>query len=770
MNRGLAISTVLLLMAAIWLPLAGGQEAPDHEFTPQLGDDLAAYGRGYLENLMLWSGAGIHLSWGPSFGGNASDLDDRLTQLEAAAGGSMPGMSAPLVVPFAEADPAFAQEAPIDVKENWTWATAGIEPRVGLPSVAATIGAETQLAGSLLEDSLDAEGLLMVLSALEAARFMDQHLGWNGSALGPVNMSDPNMTDTNASNGWWLPATQVMGSVNGSNGAWEDTSVETGATLEASMMALNGLLSLGDLLSSSDLLVGAGKPFPAGTDAEVLSLANAVYSNVIAVYYQEHIDLFVEDQEATVEDMAWSYMAMVRYSRVDDMVEYNRGWAEARAVRSADLLVQLQGEDGTLPLGVTTAVGGIPEGYIPAYLPMPGVAGHGAHSLATAVLYDASDHFGGMAYAAAARACFAADDANYFDDGHHIYVADKLAETPRALAVDQVVAFHALEAAVALGDLDLARYRMAQTWGGIVMTGLQLSETDANGEYYTVPEPDTNNNTIWKHDRDNGLGNPHGVAPVLAVSSTFDVGTKNWTVDDGGLVDTSVLMMAANVLMGLDGDWFSDAGAPVVSGTDAYRLVHWTPDEWKQHTDDLEEQVTNLSEQVDELQEIIDNGTGQVSELMATIASLEENLTAMEEDWNESLENETILRGQVDWLREKLEETNETVDDLEHQIVVLESQVERLETSVGEKDENLTKLQDQLRAEQNNVTQLQWQLDNASAALDQAEKDLAASQRDLKDTEDELDGQRGRQALVAVAALVAGMLIVVVILKLIGKL
>ncbi len=771
MNRGLAISTVLLLLAAIWLPLAGGQEAPDFEFSPDLGDDLAAYGRGYVENLMLWSGAGVHLKWGPSFGGNDSLLDARLAELETAAGGTMPNVSAPLVVPFAEANPAFATTAPWDHREEWIWNTTGVEARVGISAMAAAINAETDLADHLMDGGTpDAEGLLLVQSALEAARFMDEHLGWDGSMLGPINMSDPNMTDTNASNGWWLPATTVTGDINGSNGAWENTVVEVGNTLGGSMLALTGLLSLGNYLSGSDFLVGTGHPFE-DADVEVLALANAVYSNIIAVYYDVDLDLFIEDDEFTVDDIAWSYMAMVEYYSTADMAEYKRGWSEARALRFASLLVQLQNDDGTMPLGVSTAVGGIPGAYIPPFLPMPGVASHGAHAQAIAVLYDAHTRYGGMAFGAAADACFAAHDMLHFDDGYSVYVSDKLAETTIASSINQVSALFALKAAVEAGDIDLARYRITQVMGGIVAAGLQVSETDDNGEDYSLPEPDTNNNTIWKHDRDNGLGNMYGIAPVLTESSTFDVGTKNWTVNNGGRrTNAFVLMMAALFFMGMDGEWFEDVGVPQVDETDAYRLVHWTPDDWKAHTDDLDEQVVNLTEQVDELKAIIDNGTGTVDELLAQIASLEENLTAMEEDLNESRDNETVLRGQVDWLRQRFEETNETLDEAEERITVLESQVERLEESVGFKDENITMLQEQLRSERSNVTQLRWQLENASAAVAQAEKDLAAAERELKDTQDELDEQKSRQALVALAALVAGMIVVVVLLKLIGKL
>ena len=770
MKRGLAISTVLLLLAAIWLPLASAQDAPTYEFSPELGDDLSAFGRGYVENLMLWSGAGIHLRWGPSFGGNGTALDDRLMELETAAGGSMPSNTTPLLVPFVEADPAFAGPAPINHSEDWMWNTSGIEARVNLGGVAATITAETDLAADLMEgDTLDAEGLHMVLSALEAARFMDERLGWNGTFLGPINMSDPNMTDTNASNGWWLPAFQVMGHINVTTGAWEAEIVEAEPTLDSSTMALRGLLALGDYLANSQFLLTGGNLFPAGTDTEILALASAVFNNIIAVYYDAGTDLFLQDGDANTGSIAYTYMAMVEYSQTADMVEYWRGWAEHMAMRIADLLVQLQQEDGTMLKGVSTDIGGIPEAYIPPYLPIPGVASHVAHTMAAAALYNASDLFGGMAYASAAKACLAADDANHWNDGDNVYVQDKLAETTSAYSGDQLAALVALTTAVENGDEDLARYRIAQVWGGIVGAQLQLSETNTTGENYTDLGHDTNNNTIWKHDRDKGLGNLHGTAPVLATSATFDVGTKNWTVDNDGVVNTYGLMMASVILMGMDAAWFTDMGAPEVSEEHAYQLLHWTSEQWMEANEELTVQVLNLTGQITELEDNITNGTVLVDELMAEIAYLEENLTAMQDDLNDSLENETILLNQTEWLRELLEETNETVDDLEHQVIVLESKVERLEESVVWKDENITLLEEQLRSERHNVTQLQWQLDNASAALTQAENDLAAAVKELDDTQKDYDDLQSRILLVAVAALIAGMILVVVILKLMGK-
>ena len=79
MRKGLALITLLLLTSASWLPLVNAQDDPDHGFSEDLGNELGAFGRGYVENLVLYSGAGVGLVWGPSFDGNDSNLttDDR---------------------------------------------------------------------------------------------------------------------------------------------------------------------------------------------------------------------------------------------------------------------------------------------------------------------------------------------------------------------------------------------------------------------------------------------------------------------------------------------------------------------------------------------------------------------------------------------------------------------------------------------------------------------------------------------------------------------
>ncbi|MCK4969971.1 MAG: hypothetical protein KAS77_05570, partial [Thermoplasmata archaeon] len=245
MKRGLAISTVLLLLAATWLPLVIAQDDPEYEFDPELGDLLSTFGEGYVENLVLWSGAGVGLAWGPSYDGDQSALDDRITELEAAAGGTMPENIIPIVVPFATANPVFDGPAPLDHSEKWMWNSTGTEVKVSLGSVGHTITAETDLAIHLMDDGvLDAEGLLLLEAALEAVGFTNERMGYNGTDLGPINMSDPNMTDADQSNGWWLPVTEATGTINATTGDWEGVTLADGPSLEASLEFLSSLIGL----------------------------------------------------------------------------------------------------------------------------------------------------------------------------------------------------------------------------------------------------------------------------------------------------------------------------------------------------------------------------------------------------------------------------------------------------------------------------------------------------------------------------------------------
>ena len=769
MKRGLAISTVLLLLAATWLPLVIAQDDPEYEFDPEMGDLLSTFGEGYVENLVLWSGAGVGLVWGPSYDGDQSALDDRITELEDAAGDTMPANTIPIVVPFAVVNPVFDGPAPLDHSEKWMWNSTGLEANVSLGSVGYTVTAETDLAVRLMDGGvLVAEGLLLLEAALEAVGFTNERMGYNGTDLGPINMSDSNMTDDDKSNGWWLPVTEATGTINATTGDWEGVTLADGPSLEASLEFLRSLIGLSVYLETNTDLVGDGKPFANGTDTEVWEFAGAVYNNIRALYYDAIRNLFYEDLVLTTGTLTILYQTLLDISEARGWdMGYTQGWAMWEAERYATLLVQLIGEDGTLYAGYDTALGGFPGAFIPPYAPLTTEASNVEYAMAIAALYDASDRFGGITYSNAAQSCLIVLENDYWFDNYGLFVDEPIAETPTIMTATQVAGMAAYVGATEAG-VDLGKYRIPELWGGMVGAGLQLSETDATGENYTIPEPDTNNNTIWKHDWDRGTGMMHGTAPVLGTGSTLDMVTHNWSVDQ--MVDTGVLMEAAVVWMGMDGDWFDDMGAPLHSAETAYRYVHWTDDEWFAWGEAWRLTAENVTEQLEELQNQTENCTKVVEELMAEIASLEENITAMELDLNDSLENESILRDQNEWLRVRLEETNETVDELEETIEILEETVERLAGDVQDKNENISKLLDQLRAEQHNVTLLEWELQNASAALAQAEFDLGAAENKLEDTEEELEELQGRMVMVAVISLIAGMIIVVAILRVMGRL
>ena len=200
MRRGLALYIVMLLVAATWLPLATAQDADEHGFTPELGDELYALGAGYVENLVLYSGAGVSLAWGPSFYGNTTALAERLAELEENGTGDMPPMATPVFLPFYEADPGFAGPAPLNHSEAWTW-NGSRTAIVDVGALGTTIRAE-----SMMVDG-SAQGLLMALAAIEAVGFTVLNMGVNESGFAPLNLSNPNMTDDDATNGWWLPVT-----------------------------------------------------------------------------------------------------------------------------------------------------------------------------------------------------------------------------------------------------------------------------------------------------------------------------------------------------------------------------------------------------------------------------------------------------------------------------------------------------------------------------------------------------------------------------------
>jgi len=769
MKRGLAISTVLLLLAATWLPLVIAEDDPEYEFDPELGDILSTFGEGYVENLVLWSGAGVGLVWGPSYDGDQIALDDRITELEAAAGGTMPANTTPIVVPFAMANPVFDGPAPLNHSQKWMWNSTGMEAKVGLSSVSNTVTAERDLAMRLMDGGvLNAEGLLLLEAAIEAVRFTNDRMGYNGTDLGPINMSDPNMSDADPSNGWWLPVTEATGTINMTTGDWEDVTLDDGPTLEASLEFLRSLIGLTIYLETNTDLVGDGKPFANGTDTEIWELAGAVYNNIRALYYDAMRDLFHENLVLTTGTLTILYHTLrdISETRGWDM-GYTQGWALWEAERYATLLVQLIEEDGTLSAGYDTALGGFPGAFIPPYAPLTAEASNTEYAMAVAALYDASDRFDGITYSNAAQSCLIVLEDTYWLDPEGLFVVEPMADTPSVMTATQVAGMAAYVGATEAG-VDLGKYRIPDLWSGIVGAGLQLSETDATGENYTIPEPDTNNNTILKHDWDRGPGKMDGIAPVLGLGSTLNNVTLNWSED--WMVSTGVLMEAAIVWMGMDGDWFVDMGAPVHSAEIAFRNVHWTDDEWLAWGEAWRLTAENVTEQLEELRNQTENATKVIEELMADIASLEDNITAMEMDLNDSLENESVLRTQNEWLRQKLEETNETVDELEENIQILEETVERLSQDVKDKNENITKLLDQVRAEQVNVTLLEWELENASAALAQAELELSAAENELSDTEEDLDELQGRMAMVAIISLIAGMIIVVAILRVLGRL
>ncbi len=782
MRKGLALVTLLLLTAASWLPLVTAQEGSDHGFDGDLGDELQAFGRGYVENLVLYSGAGVGLAWGPSFGGNATAMADRLSELETAVNGSMPANTSPIVIPFRSADPGFAGPAPLDHAAAWAWNTTGIEATATLGSIAAVIQAETELAMLLLEgehggmpgtdNDTAAEGLLMLTAAIEAVRFVNQNMGYNGSAEVPLNMSEPNMTDGNFSNGYWLPASWASGVFNpAKNGSWDAIYYEMGNTLDSCLLLLRSVLKLSDYLSDNTALVGAGKAFPEGTDRELQAISKVLFNNIRAVYYDADADLFYTAFDGFVgtETLALLFEVLMEYSgrNAGDGDMYWPGWTAHHAERVAGLLLQLQRDDGTMSKGLGTNIGGV--GFIPPFEVSPEAAGLGANVLGAEALYDAADRFDSPAYALAAEACLAAVDSAHWHGGLHVIVADNTAADPMVELGVQVKAMSLYAGAVEDGDVELARYRIPDLWRGMVSAGLQMSETDATGENYTAEGNDTDMDGIPKHNMSWGAGRDHGVAPVLASASSFD-GDANWTLEDNGTVDAWALMDAALLFLGLDAAWFTDMGEPAYGEEYATMLLLWSDDELVAWMDARKAEIAALNDQVATLQDALNNTSGNVTELLDEIESLRENLTAMQLDLNDSMENETVLRNQTKWLRERLEETNGTVDNLTKEIEVLESKVARLEKDLGERDENVTKLEVDLRAARFNATQLLWDMDNASAALTQAELDLEAAERDRDDTQADLEDAESRLFLTALIALIAGMIVVVVILRIMGKL
>jgi hypothetical protein len=127
------------------------------------------------------------------------------------------------------------------------------------------------------------------------------------------------------------------------------------------------------------------------------------------------------------------------------------------------------------------------------------------YAMAIAVLYDASESFGGITYDRAGQVCLAVLEDTYWNDAFGLFVDDPLAETTSVTTSLQVAGM-ATYAGATGSDVDLAKHRIPELWGGMVGAGLPLSETDATGENYSIQEPDTNNNTIWKHNWSRGTG------------------------------------------------------------------------------------------------------------------------------------------------------------------------------------------------------------------------------------------------------------------------
>jgi methyl-accepting chemotaxis protein len=770
LKKGLALYSVLLLLAASWLPLANAQDGPEPGFVPELGDELSAYGRGYVENLLLYSGAGIDLSWGPTFMGNSSELDIKLNNLAENVNGSMPPMMTPIMLPFSNVDPGFVGPAPLNHTENWFWNSTNVNPIVNVAALGSTIKAEVLLATELLEGEHEgmlgadgeagAEGLLLVLAAVEATLFAAENFGWNGTSMVPLNLSDSTVTDSNLDNGFWLPLGAVEGELNNSYDPpmWENLSISVDYSFDVGLKLLDGVTALYHLLTSREGLVGPMAPFSNWTRDSIGAVFEALFNNLEGHYERALLPPPIDHGPIRSIGLISSYLVVldaISDLRADDSPTYiPRYTAALRVQELAGILASAQNENGTYSVGYREMIGLIePSGDVGPY---------STQIAAIEALYTAQGRFGGKAYGAAAKACLAALDEGFWSKDHHILVKDIESTSPVAFASDQVMGLAVYSQAAEQGAVDLAKYRLPQLIGGIFAAGLQLSETDTTGENYTAEGNDTDGDGIAKHSMSRGVGREFGVAPVMAANSAFDNITGNWTLDNEGEVDVLALMDSAVVMMGLDETWFEAVGAPTVNEELANMFLHFTEAELVAWVEARRVEVELLTEQITSLQASLDNLTDQ-------IASLEENISDLRLDLNDSLENESLLRTSEEWLREKLEETNETVDDLTLEIEKLESKVARLEENLQERDENVTELENALRDERNNITYLEWKMDNASANLSAAQQDLDAALRDLEDTEDELKDREGRDFATAVAAFIGGLIVAVFIMYILYK-
>ena len=757
MQKAPVIATVVILLTAAFAPLAMAQE--DDAQSAVAAGELGTFGQDYVENLALWSGAGVHLVYGPSFDGDDDAYMVRLAQLTSAVGGNISEHVQPVMLPWAVSDPGFATPAPLNHSAPWLWNQTAVVADVDIAAVGTMLASESAYAWKVLDGEHDgklgataaaaAKGAIVVLAATETVAYIAEFLGWNGSARVPLYLSDPNVTDADPSNGWWLPGSMAQGDLNDAKSPpeWNVNAVGP-SNLESTASIVWGLAALTGLLEAKYGLAGDDMPFPNTVKDLVRDVTTAVYWNMIGLYYNASVGAFHDGTvPVTAGGAARLYLALdAVYDGLGGYEPSNDAMAKRDAL--AAMMLRFQQSDGTVMDGYTVNRG------LRMSMDAAPLAGH---AWAACALYDASFQLGGVAYGAAARACVAAMDRGFWNSTLDLYVGEPTDATPRVQAYDEAAAMGALSAAAELGKVDLARHRLGQLWHGIVGAGMQLSETNLTGENYTMPGNDTDGDGIMKHDVARGAARPFGVAPVLAWASDYDNATGNWTLVDGGMMSTGALMLAALVMMPLDATWAAANAVPATTEEHARMLLLWSEEELAAWMDERVQEVADLEADLASLQ-------AEALSAVAEVASLRENLTRVLLDLNESRENVTVLNNSVTWLRNRLEQTNDTVDNMTKEIEVLNDRISRLERDLTWKDENVTKLEVQLRAERNNVTQLNWTLANTTMNLTDAQRDLRAAQDKLQKTEDDMADQEDRAGTVAIVAFVAGFLIALVLL------
>ena len=747
---------VLLLLATAWVPLASAQGAG----TAASVGELSPFGRGYVEDLMLWSGAGVNLVCAPSYGGNVTDLDARLARLAVTVDGTLPINATPLVLPFASADPGFIGEAPLNHSTVWAWNLTAVDPTVDVAAAASAMKAEVQLAHALLAGThgglpgatpQDAgEGALLLLMAVDAAEYLTR-LGWNGSAMAALNLSDPNMTDADPANGYWLPAGTVTGALNTTAvpATWAPADV-TAPTLDSAVQLLEGMAMLHDWLSRTPGLVGSQAPFAQDVLDTLEDYIEALYWNIVAVYFDTGQGLFRE-QSGGVDSGTLSRL-YIALGRTLDLVTLSSD-VIAKMTVVAHTLLDLQLMDGSLAPGYTISDSRLvlTDGSAPLADQAWGVA----------ALYEAQAARGGVAYGEAAKAVLRYIDLHHWNATLDLYLTDPTDTAPLVLGSDEVAAFVGLVRAIEVGKVELAKFRLAELWGGMVRAGFQLSETSTTGENYAAPGNDTDGDGISKHSMAR-LGRPFGVASVLATSADYDNSTGNWTLYGGGMVDTRALMDASLVFLPIDVLWAAAFAVPTTTEADAETILRSTDVELAQWMSERSLEIADLHTQIADMQ-------ATVAAAAAEVAAIQANLSKLLLDLNESRENVTVLNASASWLRTKLEQTNGTVDNLTKEIEVLNDKISRLERDLTYRGENVTKLEVQLRAERNNVTQLQWELDNATADLTDAKRDLKVAQEAAKKAKDDMADQEDRSTLVGMVAFVGGLLVALIIVFLVRR-